>query len=180
MYGIINKAVEDLVKEKFGEDKWERIKEISKIDIDYFISNEVYDDSITFSLVGAISQETEIPVDQLLVAVGEWWILRVTRAKYGTLLEAGGDSLREFLINLPQFHSRIMLIYPKLAPTEFRVSDITDTSVHIHYFSQREGLGDFVTGLLQGLGKLYQTDAEVILLSSRAKGDDHEIFKVSW
>ena len=180
MYGIINKAVENLVKEKFGEEKWETIKEASESDIDYFISNEVYDDSITFRLVGAISSETNIPVNELLIAVGEWWILRVSYEKYGTLLEAGGDSLREFLVNLPQFHNRIMLIYPKLTPPEFRVSDIAANSVHLHYFSKREGLQDFVRGLFQGLGKLYKTAVTIELINSRDNGDDHEIFKVSW
>jgi hypothetical protein len=29
MYGIVNKAIEDLVTETFGEDKWEIIKENS-------------------------------------------------------------------------------------------------------------------------------------------------------
>jgi hypothetical protein len=39
MYGIVNKAIEDLIKENFSEDKWEAIKERSGIDIDFFISN---------------------------------------------------------------------------------------------------------------------------------------------
>ena len=63
MYGIINKAIENLVKEKFGEEKWESIKKESGIDIDFFISNETYDDSITYSLVGAISKETNITIN---------------------------------------------------------------------------------------------------------------------
>ena len=180
MYGIINKAIEDLVKEKFGEEKWDIILEESGIGIDFFISNETYDDSVTYSLVGAISKETNIPASDLLIAVGEWWILRVTIEKYGSLLETGGNSLREFLINLPQFHNRIMLIYPKLSPPEFRVSDIKDQSIHLHYFSKRAGLQEFVRGLFQGLGKLYKTPVEIELLNSRENGHDHEIFKLSW
>jgi hypothetical protein len=69
-----------------------------------------------------------------LIAVGEWWILRVTKEKYGSLLEAGENSLRDFLINLPPFHNRLILTYPKLTPPEFRVSDITDQSIHLYYF----------------------------------------------
>ena len=63
---------------------------------------------------------------------------------------------------------------------EFKVSHIENNSLHIHYFSQREGLAEFVKGLLQGLGKLYKTEAAVELLESRDEGHDHEIFKVSW
>ena len=51
---------------------------------------------------------------------------------------------------------------------------------YIHYYSKREGLKDFVRGLLQGLGKLYNTTIQIDLLEDRDKGDHHEIFKVSW
>jgi hypothetical protein len=95
-------------------------------------------------------------------------------------MEAGGNSLKEFLLNLPAFHNRIMLIYPKLTPPEFRITDAQESSVLVHYFSQRLGLQDFVRGLLQGLGKMYQTPVEIELTASREAGHDHEIFKVSW
>jgi hypothetical protein len=34
-------------------------------------------------------------------------------------VNSGGINLKEFLVNLPVFHNRIMLIYPKLTP-EFK------------------------------------------------------------
>ena len=48
MYGIVNKAIQDLVTETFGEDKWEAIKEKSTVDVEFFLSNEPYDDDITY------------------------------------------------------------------------------------------------------------------------------------
>ena len=180
MYGIVNKSIEELVIENFGEEKWELIKTRSGIDVDYFISNEPYDDAITYSLAGAISDEMSVPVDQVLFLFGEWWILKTTNEKYGSLMKAGGSNLKMFLTNLPQFHNHIMLMYPKLTPPEFKVSDIEENSINIHYFSKREGLKDFVHGLLSGLGKLYETEVDITLLESRDAGNNHEVFKVSW
>jgi hypothetical protein len=180
MYGIVNKAIEDLVKENFGEEKWNAIKERSGVDIDFFLSNEPYDDDITYKLAGAVSEEMNMPVSDVLHAFGEWWVLRTSKEKYGGLMEAGGSGLKEFLVNLPVFHNRVMLIYPKLTPPEFRVSDIQDNSIQVHYFSKRVGLQDFVHGLLSGLGKMYNTPTQIELLQSRDDGSDHEIFKVSW
>ena len=180
MYGIVNKAIEDLIKENFGEDKWDAIKERSGIDVDFFISNEPYDDDITYKLAGATSEEMDMPIEKVLEALGEWWVLRTGKEKYGGLMEAGGNNLREFLVNLPVFHHRVMLIYPKLTPPEFKVSDVQEQSIHVHYFSKRQGLKEFVRGLLQGLGKMYETPVEIELLDSREQGSDHEIFKVSW
>jgi hypothetical protein len=62
MYGIVNKAIEDLVISNFGEEKWEAVKTRSGVDIDFFISNEPYDDDITYKLAGAVSEEMNIPV----------------------------------------------------------------------------------------------------------------------
>ncbi|NND07784.1 MAG: heme NO-binding domain-containing protein [Saprospiraceae bacterium] len=180
MYGIVNKAIEDLVKTNYGAAIWDAVKERSGVDIDYFISNEPYDDDITYKLANAVGEEMEMPVTQVLQAFGEWWILKTGKEKYGGLMEAGGHNLKEFLTNLPIFHNRIMLIYPKLTPPEFKVSNIAERSIHIHYFSKREGLQEFVRGLLSGLGKMYDTPTKIELLQSRAEGSNHEIFKVSW
>jgi hypothetical protein len=95
-------------------------------------------------------------------------------------MEAGGNNLRDFLHNLPQFHSRIMLLYPKLTPPEFRISNSSDKSLDVHYYSKRQGLQEFVRGLLQGLSKLYQTETTIELIADRNNGSDHEIFRVSW
>lgn len=180
MYGIVNKAIEDLVIANFGEEKWDAVKKRSGVDVDYFLSNEPYDDDITYKLAGAVAEEMNMTVGKVLEAFGEWWILKTGKEKYGGLMEAGGNNLKEFLVNLPLFHNRIMLIYPKLTPPEFKVSNIEEKSIYIHYFSKRVGLQEFVRGLMSGLGKMYETPVEVELLESRDDGKDHEIFKVSW
>ena len=180
MYGIVNKSIEELVIYNFGINKWEIIKQKSGIDVDFFISNDPYDDAITYKLAAAIAEEMNIPLSQVLEIFGEWWIIKTGKEKYGSLLEAGGKNLKEFLINLPNFHNRIMLMYPKLTPPEFSVSDIKENSLNLHYFSKRQGLQDFVKGLLIGLGKLYQSPVNLELIQSRDEGKSHEIFNVNW
>ncbi len=180
MYGIVNKAIESLVIENFGIEKWNIIKETSGVDVDFFMSNEPYDDDITYKLAGAVSTEMNIPLSDVLITFGEYWVLKTGKEKYGSLMEAGGDNLKEFLKNLPAFHNRVMLFYPKLTPPEFKVSHEEERSLYLHYFSKRIGLKEFVRGLIQGLAKLYSTPVTIDLLEDRDAGDDHEIFKVSW
>lgn len=180
MYGIVNKAMEDLITSRFGAAQWNAIKEKSGIDIEFFISNEPYDDAITYKLAIAASDELEIPLSQILESFGRWWVLHTGMEKYGGLMSAGGKNLKEFLINLPAFHTRIMLIYPKLTPPEFAVSDISEQSLLLHYFSKRVGLHDFVIGLLHGLAELYETPATIELVQSRENGSNHEVFKINW
>jgi hypothetical protein len=180
MYGIVNKAIEELVIENFGQQKWEEVKERSGVDIDYFISNEPYDDDITFKLATAVAEVMSISISDVLRSFGEWWVMRTGKQKYSGLMEAGGSTLMQFLMNLPHFHNRVMLIYPRLTPPEFTTSHIEDSSIWIHYRSKREGLQEFVFGLLSGLSKMYETPSTIELIQSRNSGSDHEIFKVSW
>lgn len=180
MYGLVNKSIQELITTNYGQEKWERIKLKSGINIDYFISTEPYDDAVTYQLATAAAEELNITVDEVLFAFGEWWILKTGSEKYGGLMKAGGANLKEFLINLPLFHDRIMLIYPKLTPPEFKVEDIESNSLVLHYFSKREGLVGFVMGLLSGLGKLFETKVDIVHILGKYNGHPNEAFKIAW
>jgi len=180
MYGLINKAVEDLVVTSFGEDKWEAIKAKAGIDIDVFISNESYPDDITYRLVDAAVEILNIPADTVLAAFGEHWVLRIAVPSYGALMKSGGRTFREFLVNLPNFHTRIAMIYPRLEPPRFACSNITDDSLHLHYMTHRPGLTSFVSGILQGLAKLYETSCSATIIARKDAGADNDVFEVRW
>ena len=180
MHGIVNQAIEGLVIDNFGQETWEAIKLKSQVMETVFLNNEPYPDKITYDLVLAANEITKMPVDQILQAFGEYWVLKTGMEKYGALLTAGGENLKEFLVNLPNFHSRIMLMYPKLAPPSFLVENIQDRSLELHYMSHRPGLKDFVLGLIQGLGKMYETPVTSKVLQSRDEGADHEVFLIAW
>ena len=116
MYGLVNKAVEEMVKRGFGPEAWEQVKAKANVEEAVFISNEPYPDELTFRLVHAASEVTGIKPDDILFSFGEHWITHTSRHGYGALMDAGGKTLPEFLINLPHFHTRIALIFPKLRP----------------------------------------------------------------
>lgn len=178
MYGIVNQAIQGLVTENFGTQAWEKIKEKSEVSEETFLSNQIYDDSVTYKLATAASEVLQMSLSQILISFGEYWVLKTGNEKYGSLMKAGGNSLREFLLNLPNFHSRVMLLYPKITPPEFKITDETENSLHLHYFSVREGLTDFMYGLIKGLGKLYQVPVEIELVGERKDG--HDVFFVKW
>jgi hypothetical protein len=180
MYGMVNKAVENLVCSQFGDDKWAAIKEKAGLDVDMFISNESYDDSITYRLVGAASEVLGLPAEKILEAFGEHWVLKTAVEGYGDMMDAGGKDLAEFLMNLPNFHTRTVMIFPKLKPPRFEISEQTENSLILHYHTHREGLAPFVVGALRGLAKRFETEAKITQLTDRAAGADHEKFLVEW
>jgi Haem-NO-binding len=180
MYGMVNRAIEEMVTENFGEATWEQIKTAAGVDVEMFISNEGYPDDLTYRLVAAAAQILEMPAEDVLEAFGIYWILHTATEGYGDLMDAGGHSLGEFLGNLPGFHARVALIYPNLKPPTFRTTDVKPTSLHLHYFSSRPGLQPFVIGLVKGLAKKYDSAVQITTLRSRETGADHEEFLVEW
>src|SRR5215218_5594687 len=114
MYGLVNKAVVDLVVNKFGEDTWVKIKNKAGVDHDLFVSMDAYPDDITYRLVGAASEVLGIPPAAVLEAFGEWWVLYTAQEGYGPMLDASGKTLREFLENLDALHARVALTMPAL------------------------------------------------------------------
>ncbi len=180
MYGMVNKAVEDMVLRHHGEPTWSRIKERARCPFEVFLSNESYPDSVTSDLVGAASVELETAPGEILEAFGEHWVLHTAMEGYGGLMRAAGSSLPEFVRNLNDLHSRVSMIFPRLQPPDFECSDVTEGSLRLHYRSHREGLDRLVVGLVRGLGKMFSLPVSVEHVAKRAEGADHDQFLVRW
>lgn len=71
MYGIVNKSIEDLVVANFGREKWENIHKRSGVEIDFFLSNEVYDDDVTYKIATAVGEEMNMTLSAVLIAFGQ-------------------------------------------------------------------------------------------------------------
>lgn len=181
MYGIVNQAIKGLITDKYGADSWEDVRDFSGVDeSNFFISNSQYPDKITFELVVAASEVLKEPVEDILYGLGEYWILKTGREKYGTLLAAGGDSLKTFLINLPHFHNRVMLIYPKAQAPVFRIELINERSALLHYISQRSGLNSFLIGLINGIATMFDENIEIELVDTEESNNNHSVFFLKW
>ena len=165
---------------QYGESVWEQIKAKAGVSVDVFMSNESYSDDITYNLVGAASEVLKVPAEQILIGFGEHWVLHTAQQGYGGLMNAAGKSLPEFMRNLPNFHSRVTMIFPKLQPPHFECTDITECSLKLHYHSHRKGLAPFVMGLMQGLGKKFSSPVTIRQTAVKGQEVDHDIFEVNW
>src|SRR5688572_16401376 len=87
MYGLVNRAVEQMVTSKFGVDTWQKICEKAGTSCDGFVALSVYPDESTYRLVGAASEVLDLPPDTVLEAFGEYWILETARKSYGEMMK---------------------------------------------------------------------------------------------
>ena len=95
-------------------------------------------------------------------------------------MSAGGKTLREFLIHLPDFHSRVSMMLPHLAPPRFFCAEAGEREVRMQYESHRAGLAAFVIGLFKGLGKMFDTPVTVQQVAHKDAGADRDEFLIRW
>ncbi len=179
MYGLVNRAIQQMVTTHHGDDVWQNIKARADLqDLDFFSTYQAYPDDVTHRLVAAATQELGLTGDQIMQAFGEYWITYTASEGYEQLLESTGETLPEFLDQLDNLHARAAVVFPDLQPPSFRCEHSADASMQLEYRSKRRGLAPMVTGLLHGLGKRFQTPVEVDQIASRDQGDATDLFQV--
>jgi hypothetical protein len=97
MYGMINRALEDMVLAYHGQETWRAIQRKANVDVEMFVRMETYPDSMTYSLVGAASEILGKSVPDLLRDFGLFWVRFTGNEGYGPLLDEAGDNLTEVL-----------------------------------------------------------------------------------
>jgi hypothetical protein len=176
----VNRAIEEMVRRDHGDALWEAVRLRAGVEEDVFVTNQPYPDELTYALVAAASEVSGRPAADVLHDFGRYWVLDTAVAHYGYLMKASGRTLREFLLNLPNFHTRVTLMLPKLVPPEFDCTDVGEHALKLHYRSRRAGLLPFVEGLVQGLGELHRTRVHVTHLPELSTGPGHAVLQVEW
>lgn len=178
MYGLVNKAIEGLVRSNHGDSTWQEIVSAAGLELSGFVSLESYDDDITFKLVDAASEVLGVSSEQILEGFGEYWITYTADEGYGQLLERSGDTIEEFLENLDALHTRVGLTMPHLRPPTVHSDVLDDGKIRLEYYSEREGLAPMVVGLMRGLARRFGRKAEVEWIEKREDNGSCDVFLV--
>ncbi|MFN6465501.1 MAG: heme NO-binding domain-containing protein [Nostoc sp. DedVER02] len=180
MYGLINKAIQDMVCDRFGEETWQTIKQKAEVQIDDFLRMESYPDDLTHKLVKATSEVVGLSSVEIMQAFGEYWIQYTGKAGYGLMLDMGGDNLPEFLDKLDDLHTRLSVNFPQYRPPSFECAEEEENTLELHYHSSRQGLAPMVVGLVKGLGTRFNTEVNITQTQNREEGAEHDVFFIEY
>lgn len=180
MYGMVQLGLEQMVVARYGPAAWHDIRDAAGQRGVEFVSNESYPDEVSYALVGATAEQLDLTGAELLEQFGRYWVADFAVGHYGPLLDACGDDVGTFIASLNNLHVRVGLVFPGYQPPRFEVTDATDHSLRLHYFSHREGLAPFVVGLLSGIGDRFGQVVTTTVVAAKSDGADHDEFEVSW
>lgn len=178
MYGLVNRAIEQLVVSLKGEAAWERVCTDADWPDGGFVAMQTYDDAVTYRLVGAVSRELGLAPDDVLRAFGEYWILYTAEEGYGEMLAMCGNDLIGFLHGMNQMHARIEASLPGIRPPHFEVKALGSAGFELTYASKREGLAPMVEGLITGLAKRFGQEVEIRHTVKRSEQSPRDCFLI--
>ena len=161
MYGLVNRALQQLVCARCGNEGWERVRMRAGVNDDVFLRMDSYPDEITERLLVCASEELDTTTGELLEDFGRYWVRYTMVEGYGALLNDLGSDFRAALDSLDGMHARVSLLYPALRSPRFRCEIIDTEHIRLHYWSDRRGMAPMVVGLVEGLAERYGLRAHV-------------------
>jgi len=151
MYGMIHKAIRDMVKTVHGEQAWLSVLNESGAADGDFLSLRSYNDEIAYNLVGACSKILGAPAEACLEDFGRFWILVTASEHYGDMMRSYGQDTFSLLGKMDEMHESI-----------------------------RAGLSPFVLGLVLGLGEFYSEPVSIALdKTENADVGEYSVFSVT-
>lgn len=179
MYGIIHRAVRDMVIETKGAPVWEQLCANHELSEQSFEPMDSYPDAQTYGIVGAAAQELGMPLEEILFQFGIYWVKVTAPRDYGMIFHLTGSDLFGFLEGLDAMHERIVLTFSDLQMPYFSLDRLEPHRALLHYRSHREGLAPFVLGLLDGLAQHFEVEIKVEHLKRKADGEPHDVFQIT-
>ena len=178
MYGMVNKFLRDIILDHYGQETWDAVQEKVGKDINFFLGMEQYPDDITYEIVTAVSEVTNVPTVILLEKIGMGWASYTAAGEYGTYYTMAND-IFDFLKKLNSIHSALGTSMPNLRPPTFKLSEESEGTVRLHYFSERPGLAPFVIGILKGLAEFYEQQITIEVAAEKRSEATQDEFLIS-
>ncbi|MHC4397216.1 MAG: heme NO-binding domain-containing protein [Planctomycetota bacterium] len=179
MKGIINKGIQELIEAKFGEEAWDKIKEMAKCEEPFFATSEDYPDQMTLELVKAASEVSSLPLETVLVEFGKFWIPNTGAESYPTFFKLAGKTAREFLLNMDKVHKQATKNISNAAPPRFEYQELPDGRLLMHYRSERK-LCPVLRGLILGVGIYFDEELQVKETACMNNGDPQCTMEVTF
>ncbi len=160
MYGMVNRAIEDLVVSSAGVEVWNEVRQAADVEPDGFLDSASYDDDVTYRLVAAASKVLQQPAEDILRAFGRHWILYTGKEGWASVFDLGGDNMVDFINGLDNMHARVQIALPDAQMPQFSVVEC-DGYLELTYRSIRTGFAPMVLGLLDGLAEQFDESWDI-------------------
>ena len=151
MKGVIAACISELVKAKFGEDKWKNILRRSGLDENLTVTSmSDIEDKTIFSIVDSICKELNVPKQTVCDEFGAYWVNTYAKRIYGAYY-MNIKSAKDFILKMDEIHVKTTKNIANSRPPRFDIEHVNDNTIIVTYKSSRNMI-DFYIGLVKGVG----------------------------
>jgi hypothetical protein len=166
MKAIIVRAISDLVKEKFGRDKWEEILEKSGYPKGYyFLTSQDIDDGKVMGIIGSTCEVLNAPLETVIDLFGIYWVETFAPKFYKDLFKKF-SSARDMLTKMNSIHTMIVQNNVNARPPAIEYN-WTDKNTLIMTYKSDRGLIDLFVALIKGVGVYFKEQLEITKMNDR-------------
>ena len=177
MYGMIHRAMRNMVHEELGEDAWLALEQKLNIGPMDLLTGKVYDDALTLDIITEAAAMLNLAVGQCLIEFGRYWIRYVDQGSLASVMNFTGQNLASFIKNLDRLHLAVGAAMPDARLPAFSTLCNDPGHIVVEYRSERVGLEPFVMGLLQGLMDRFHARGDIEVAS---RGEQFVIFDIRY
>jgi hypothetical protein len=149
MKGIVFTELLEMIEDKFGYKLVDQLLQESNLPSGgIYTAIGTYDHAEMVTLVNKLSQQTNIPVPDLLRSYGQYMFTSFTRS-YRPFVDRA-DSAFSLLSSVQHYvHVEVRKLYPDAELPHFTIEQPAENHLRMHYISERK-LADFAHGLIEG------------------------------
>ncbi len=155
MHGLVNRALQCLLIDTYGVDRWSAIARAATVDAAGFEAMLVYDDAVIESVLATASAELRKPVEELLEDMGTYLVSHTNMGRVRRLLRFGGDGFEDFLHSLDDVPGRARLAVPDLVVPAMVLSDMGEGRYSLECRARPAWLSHIVLGALRTMADDY-------------------------
>lgn len=171
MYGLLLDSIQKFLREKYGEHYWVVIRRRANLSNHWFVTHEVYSDTVMNDLIEAAAVTLGEKRDHVMQMFGEYFVQNIGRYGYARLLRVLGRDMRDFLNGLDDLHEYLRFSYPKMRPPSFFCESETSQGMTMHYTTKRRGYLPYVIGQLVAVGRIYHKDLQIQIIKENYTGE---------
>ena len=186
MYGMLLESVMYYLIEKYGEEKWDKIRERAGINDHMFITHKRYSESMMQKIADAseevLGEETGMTSDDFMQFFGSCFVKFFSHYGYDRIIRVSGRHLRDFLIGIDNLHEHMRFGYQKMLSPSFFCEEETSAGLTLHYISKRKGFMHYVIGQVKEIASsFYNLDVDVKILNNEVTNTTtHVVYRLGF
>ncbi|WP_238364763.1 heme NO-binding domain-containing protein [Mesobacterium pallidum] len=171
MHGLINRAIQNFVRDTYGEATWKRVAADAAIDTPDIEAMMDYDDEVTWALLEAVQAALTRDRGEVLENIGTYLVSHPNVERLRRLLRFGGVDFIDFLHSLDDLPGRARLAVSDLDLPEMELREHGGGRFSLTCRGGEPGWGHVMIGILRALADDY--GALVMLeFRDRRRGDE--------